>query len=173
MTSLRQIIDEHEKQMLQNIENFQKEKTREIQDYKKQLENQLKNFDLQKYFFDLHILINDQIRLLKNKSTFFNYIHQINEQLEELQLPTGIDYHITGRGLLNNIKELIQQCARVTETSKQIISISDQGSQMEKLIAQYQTNQEVDFSRQSLTDQNIHIVIEILKKTNVSTHFYR
>jgi hypothetical protein len=171
MIFLRQILDEHEKQMFQHIENFQRESIQQIENYKINLNDQLKYFHLYKYSLDLFISIHDQLRLLRNKSNFFNYIHQTNQQLEELHIPTGIDYHIIGNSLeyLNNIKELILQCARVTESSKQIISISEQGPQMERLIMQYQTMKEIDFSRQSLTDQNIHIIIQILKQTNVNT----
>lgn len=167
MTFLRQIIDEHEKQMLEDIENFQRQEIQQIQRYKIDLNNRLKYFDLHKNSLNLLISINDQIRLLKNKSTFLNYINQTNEQLEELQVPTGIDYHISGEGLSHTIKELIHQCVRVTESSKQIISM-DEGPQLERLIAKFQENSEVDLSRQSLNDENIHIIIEILKKATVS-----
>jgi len=171
MTFLRQIIDEHEKQMLQDIENFQREENQLIQEYKIKLENQLKYSDLQNEAFKLIISVNDQIRLLKNKLQFFNYIYQTTEILEKLKIPMGIDYHISGLGQLQSLKEQIIQCARVTETSKEIMQIfTDEKPQIDKFIAQYQSSEEVDLKGQSLTDQNIPIILEILKKSTVRIH---
>jgi len=167
MTFLRQIIDEHEKKMLQDIEKFQIEENQLIEKYKKELENQLNYFDLQKKIFNLFISINDQIRLLKNKSEFFVYINQTIEILDQLQRPIGIDYNINGLGQLQNLKEQILQCAKVTETSKTIMQFSvDEKPQIEKLIAL----QEVNLNGQSLTDQNMHMIIEILEKNTVRTY---
>jgi hypothetical protein len=167
MTFLRQIIDEHEKKMLQDIEKFQIEENQLIEKYKKELENQLNYFDLQKKIFNLFISINDQIRLLKNKSEFFVYINQTSEILDKLQRPIGIDYNINGLGQLQNLKEQILQCAKVTESSKTIMQFSvDEKPQIEKLI----TLQEVNLNGQSLTDQNMHMIVEILEKNTVRTY---
>jgi S-adenosylmethionine synthetase len=172
MTSLRQIIDEHEKEMLEDIENYRREENHQIDQYKIKLENQLKVSNLQRQALKLIISVNDQIRLLKNKFEFLSYINQTNDILQKLQIPIGIDYHISGLEHLQNIKEQIILYGTITETSKEVMPIFiDKKPEIEKLIEQYQTNQEVNLDKRSLTNQNMSIVVEILKKCTVMTHF--
>lgn len=168
MTFLREIIDEHEIQMLQDIENFQKQENQQIEKYKIKLENQLNNSNLQKQAFDLFISINDQIKLLKNKKQFIYYINQIDQILHKLETPNQINYYIQGIYLLENIKQQIIQCATVTEHSNQITKLfTDEKFTIEKLIEQYRTAEEVNLDKQSLSDQQIHFIIDIMKNNIV------
>jgi hypothetical protein len=166
MTFLRQIIDEHEKTMLQQIQNFETTEKKLIEEYKSRLDNQFKILDFQRGALAILLSTNDQLRLLQNKSEFVDYVNRITEILNKSQLPIGTDYHITGLELLQTLEQQIRQCAHLT----QIIQFTtDEKSQLEELIVKYQTSEEVNLKGQHLTDHNIYIVVEIFKKSIVRT----
>lgn len=166
MNYLREIIDEHEKQMFNKIEQIQQEEFQQLEQYQFELNQQLNYFQFQYQIFRLFIQINEQISLLKNRSKFFEYISQTTNKFKELETPRGIEYQLNGYEQLQTIKELIQHC--VTVQDQQIIPISiEQTINWERLIEKYQTENEIDFTRQIHDEFSLKYALQILAKANV------
>lgn len=152
MKYLRDLLDEHEKQMYEEIENFHREEMKEMEEYQMKLNNFFNNFHLQNHSFQFFLQTNDQFNLLKNQIHFSNYLSQTKDQFNRIQIPHGIDYQINGLEYQHRIKELILQYAVIQEKTNLSSQI-----------------QQSDYSKEDLdlTEQDFHSAIEIVKKNSV------
>jgi phosphoglycerate-specific signal transduction histidine kinase len=170
MAFLRQSIDEYEKQILNQIENIQIDERQKIEEYKTIIETQFNHFYSQRNVLSYLCSVNDQIKLIKNKSQFFSYVNQTTEILYRLQTPVLTDYYVSG-GLdqLQTLKQQITQDIRVIQTLKQILPAYSDGKP--QLMEQCETNRDVNLNDQSLTDDDVHIIVQKLKNNTVIIYF--
>ena len=172
MNYLRQMIDEHEKQMLQDIENFHREELQQIDKYRMDLNNQWDYFQFHKQTFRFFIQMNDRVRLLRNQVKFSDYISQTKNILQEIETPKGIDYQINGLEHLQSIKPFLLRCATVEDIRQEIIPLPiEQSINWEKFIDKYQTEEEIDLSKQFKNDQSLQYALQMLTKANVRRIF--
>ena len=148
MKYLRDLVDEHEKQMYEEIENFQREEMKQMEEYQMKLKNYFNNFHFQNHSFQFFLQTNDQFYLLKNQIHFSNYLSQTKDQFNRLQIPSGIDYQINGLEYQDRIKQLILQYGVIQEISSPI--------------QPKENSEELD-----LTGQDFQSAMEILKKNTV------
>lgn len=152
MKYVRDLLDEHEKQMDEEIENFQREELKAIEDYQMKLKNSLDYFHFQNRSFQFFIQTNDQFNLLNNQIHFLHYLSQTKNQFNRFQIPSEIDYQIHGLELQQTIKELILQYGIIQEKTQ--------------ISSQSQTN----FEDLDLTEQNFNSAMEILRNNPVKYH---
>jgi hypothetical protein len=161
MTSLRKIIDEHEKAMLQQILTIEKEQKKQLEDYKIPLKNDMQNLNIQKTTLEMLLSSKNHTKLLQTKQGFDNYVKKTNETLKSLQMPTRTEYFLEGLDQFQTIKEKIIQCGRYVEVPPY------HNSQLETIIADNRTNQKLDLNYRSLTDSDMKIVANLLQQSTV------
>lgn len=161
MVSLRRTIDEHEQAVLDQIHRIETDQKKQIEEYQNNLVDEQQGLEVQKSNFKIILSIKDHTKLLQAKPGFVDYSHRTNVVLDGLQSPTLTDYRIEGLYQLPAIEEKIHQCGRLSQTS------AYSNPQLEKLIAENGTNTTLTLDNQRLTDQDMEIVADALRKTTV------
>ncbi|CAF4556775.1 unnamed protein product [Rotaria sp. Silwood2] len=165
MAELRQIIDEHEKNMLQNISNTEEEQKTKLEDYKRSLTNDLQHLNMQKMSFEMLSLISNHNKLLEVKQGFDNYVNETNEKLKLLPMPTVTEYFLEGIDQLQSLKQNILQCGRYIEVPPY------RNPQLEQFINDNRKNRRIDLKLRNLTDSDMKIVADMIRQSTVETFF--
>jgi hypothetical protein len=165
MQSLRKIIDEHEKAMIQRILTIEKKQQKQFNDYRSSVKNELQSANIQKKSFEMIFSTRNHAKLLQTKRRFDTYVEQANRTLKTLSIPTRTAYSLGGIDRLQMLKENIIQCAKYVEVSPY------RNPELEKIIADSQTKRELDLRNKSLTDLDMIIVTDLLRTSTVSKIF--
>jgi hypothetical protein len=166
MASLRNIIDQHEKATLEQILMTEKGQKKQLKDYKTPLKNELQNLSMQKATYEILLSSKKYIQLLQAKQEFDKYVMKTHGILKSSPLPTRTEYCLGGLDQLRILKENIIQCGRYIELP------SYRNLQLERFIADRQTAEKLDLSRGNLTDSDMKIVADLLRKNIVRKHFF-
>ncbi|CAF4180745.1 unnamed protein product [Adineta steineri] len=158
MSLLRQMIDDREKTIVQEIINVETKQRKQIENCKIPLGNQLQFLNLRKAILDMHLIIKDHTTLLKAKEEFDDYLKKTNETLESLQIPTRIIYHSQGLKQLQQLKEEILVHGQYVEYNN---------PELQKLMMDNGTNEKLDLENKQLIDHDMTIVADVLRKTKV------
>jgi hypothetical protein len=113
--SLRQIIDNHEKAMIQQIEENSTKERKRIEEYEKRLQSEQKNVNIQTALFETLKLTKNNTKLLQLKQELTDYVHKTFEDLIALETPTATGYSIEGLEKLEELKENILQYGHAVE----------------------------------------------------------
>ncbi|CAF4855062.1 unnamed protein product [Rotaria sp. Silwood1] len=161
MTLLRETIDEHEEAMRQQILTIEKEQKKQLEDYKTPLKHELQNLNIQKVTFEMLFSSKNYIKLLQTKQEFDDYVNKTNGTLKSLQMPSRTEYYLEELGQLQFIQEKIKQCGRYVEVPPY------HNAQLEKLIAENGKKQTLNLKGKNLTDSDMKIVADLLRKSTV------
>jgi hypothetical protein len=159
--SLRQIIDEHEKAILEKISINEKQEKIHLEDYKTPLTNELQNLNLQRVTFEMLTLSKNYPMILQTVQRTDDYVNNTNDTLKSLQLPNRNEYFLKGLDQLENLKVLIGQCGRYVHVPPR------RNPQLEKILVDNRTQQKLDLSDKNLIDSDMKIVANVLKKSTV------
>ncbi|CAF1006618.1 unnamed protein product [Rotaria sordida] len=164
MNFLQRIINEHEKEILENIQNIDENNNKLMEDFKIRLQNELQQLDIQKTTLEILLSSNDPMKLMHARQDFFDYINRRNRILQGLQLPTKHIYYIEGIDQIQNVRHNILQCGQLIDILKQPDeTIAYYNPQLEKLIIDNQTQQEWNFERKIMIDEDMKIIADALK----------
>ena len=166
MASLRRTIDKHEQAVLDEILKIEADQKKQIQEYQLRLKNEQHSLDTQKSNFKIILSVKDHTKLLQAKQGFVDYSCATNGTFEGLQLPTLTNYRIEGLYQLQALEEQIYQCGPVVQSS------TYSNSQLEKRIVDNQANPKLKLDNQKLTDQDMEIIVDALRKTTVSEYCF-
>ncbi|CAF3894556.1 unnamed protein product [Rotaria sordida] len=164
MTLLREIIDRHEKTVLQQISTIEEEQKKQLEDYKNPLKNELHNLNIQKATFEMLITSNNSTKLLQMNKKFDDYMNKTNATLISFRIPTRTEYHLEGLDQFQILKQKIEQYGRYVEIPPY------HNSELEQFIAENRTKQKFDLTGRNLTDLDMKIVADVLKESTVSKH---
>ncbi|CAF1054365.1 unnamed protein product [Adineta steineri] len=158
MSLLRQMIDDRENTIVQEIIDIETKQKKEIENCKTPLRNQLQFLSLRKATLDMLLITKDHTKLLKAKKEFDDYLKKTNETLQSLQIPTRVIYHSQGLNQLQQLKEEILQHGQYVKYNN---------PELEKLIKDIGTNQALDLGNKQLICHDMTIVADVLRKTTV------
>jgi hypothetical protein len=166
MTLLRKIMDEHEKTMLQQILTIQQEEKTKLEKSTTPLKNELQNLNTQKATFEILLSSKNHAKLLQSKQGFDEYVNKTSGTLNSLKMLTRTQYCLDGLDQLQTIKE------KVTEYTRYVKMPPYRNPQLEKLINDNQTKQELNLQGQQLIDADMEIVADVLRKSTVRKYFF-
>lgn len=161
MASLRRCIDQHEKSILESISINEEKQKKQFEEYKNQRKNQLQDSNIQKATFEILSSNKYQTKLLQNKQKFDDYMNETNGILKSLPMLTRTEYELQEHETLQIVKTKIQQCRTYIEKSPH------SNPELEKFLAKNQTKKELDMDGRKLTDSDIKIVADTLRKSMV------
>ena len=154
--------------MLQKIQHIETTENTLMNDFKIRLENELRSLNKQKQSLDILLSSKDQTKLMRGRQGFLSYINRINRVLDGLRVPAKHEYRVEGTEQLQNIRESILQCGRIVEDLTQISGgTTYHNPQLEKLIADNQTEKEWDLGWRILTDRDMEIIADALQNNAV------
>ncbi|CAF1090211.1 unnamed protein product [Rotaria sordida] len=163
MTLLREIIDRHEKTVLQQISTIEQEQKKQLEDYKNPLKNELHNLNIQKATFEMLITSNNSTKLLQMNKKFDDYMNKTNATLISFRIPTRTEYHLEGLDQFQILKQKIEQYGRYVEIPPY------HNSELEQFIAENRTKQKFDLTGRNLSDLDMKIVADVLKESTTLT----
>ncbi|CAF3549307.1 unnamed protein product [Rotaria sordida] len=164
MTLLREIVDRHEKTVLQQISTIEQEQKKQLEDHKNPLKNELHNLNIQKATFEMLITSNNSTKLLQMNKEFDDYMNKTNATLISFRIPTRTEYHLEGLDQFQILKQKIEQYGRYVEIPPY------HNLELEQFIAENRTKQKFDLTGRNLSDLDMKIVADVLKESTVSKH---
>jgi hypothetical protein len=162
MGSLREIIDQHEKTMMQQVLTTEKDQRKRFEDYRTLLKSELQSLNTQKATLEVLLSSGNQTKLLQSSKRFVEYVDKTSGTLKSLSMPTRTHYCLQGLDQLRILREKILQCGKYIETPPY------RNPQLEEIIAENRMKQELNLSDKSLTDLDMIIVTDLLRSSTVS-----
>ncbi len=163
--SLREIIDQHEKAMMQQVLTAEENQRKQFEDYKTLLTCELQTLNTQKATLEVLLSSKNQTKLLQSSKRFAEYMDKTSGTLKSLSIPTRTNYCLQGLDQLQILGEKIIQCGKYIEAPPY------RNPELEKIIADNQTKQELGLSDKNLTDLDMMIVANLLRNSTVSRIF--
>jgi hypothetical protein len=163
--SLREIIDQHEKAMMQQVLTAEENQRKQFEDYKTLLTCELQTLNTQKATLEVLLSSKNQTKLLQSSKRFAEYMDKTSGTLKSLSIPTRTNYCLQGLDQLQILGE------KITECGKYIQAPLYRNPELEKIIADNQTKQELNLSGKNLTDLDMMIVANLLRNSTVSRIF--
>jgi hypothetical protein len=163
--SLREIIDQHEIAMTQQVLTVQKDQRKQFEDYKTLLTCELQSLNTQKVTLEVLLSSKNQTTLLQSSKRFVEYMDKTSRTLKSLSIPTRTEYCLEG------IDELQILGRRISECGKYIEAPPHRNPELEKIIANNRTKQEFNLNDKKLTDLDMMIVANLLRSSTVSRIF--
>jgi hypothetical protein len=163
--SLREIIDQHEKAMMQQVLTAEKNQKKQFEDYKTLLKSELQSLNTQKVTLEVLLSSKNQTKVLQSSKRFVEYVDKTSGTLKSLRMPTRTNYCLQGLDQLQIFGEKILQCGKYIEAPPY------RNPELEKIIADNRTKQELNLSDKSLTDSDMIIVTGLLRNSTVSRIF--
>ena len=163
LESLRQIIDDHEKAIIQQIEENATKQRKRTEEYEKQLQNEQQNLNIQSALFETLKLTKNNTKLLQLKQELTDYVHKTFKDLVALETPNATGYSIEGLDKLEELKENILEYGRFVE--------SPPYSNPELMESINQTKSTLYVGHRSLNTQDLKIIINVLQNNLVRLTF--
>jgi hypothetical protein len=167
MEHLRQVILEHEKEILEKIQNIETNENKLMNGFKTRLDNELESLHKQQKILEILLDSKDPTKLMRAGQGFIFYINRINRILDELRLPAKHEYSVKGIELRQIIRENILECGRLEDLRRTSDDKTYQNPQLKKLLDDSQTKQEWDLGAKILTDRDMEIVADALQNNTV------
>ncbi len=165
MGSLREIIDQHETAMMQQVLTVEKDQRKQFEDYKTLLKSELQSLNTQKATLEVLLSSKNQTTLLQSSKRLVEYMDQTSGTLTSLSIPTITEYYLEGIDELQSLGEKIIQCGKYIQAPPY------HNPQLEKIIDTNQRKQQLNLSNNSLSDPDMIIVTNVLRKNTVSKIF--
>ncbi|UJR22396.1 hypothetical protein I4U23_025457 [Adineta vaga] len=147
MTCLRQAIDEHEEDLLQQISTVENEQKNQIEEYKFRWKYEPQNVEMQKATLNILLMTKSYTTLLNSTQEFDDYINKTNELLKKTSIPVAVLYELIELDQLEAIKKYISHCGQYVKTNNSILIRSTK---------KYQSTQE--YSSDSASDMCVPLV---------------
>lgn len=165
MTTLRQLIDEHEQTLLENIQETEQAQKRLIEEYKRQLQGQ--QHKLNKEIMGLMVISqNKQLtRRRETKTTFDNYIRETELKLIELRPRTRIEHHLVG---LDKIREIEVQIRNINLE----VQSKHKNDPLQQQIVGGRNQATLNLANSNLNDLDMKIVANELEINTVSEQHF-
>ncbi len=167
MEALRKVILKHETEVLEKIENIETNENELINGFKTRLDNELESLHKQQKILETLSDGKDDKKLMRAKQWFIFYINRINRILDELRLPAKHEYSVKGTDLIPTIRDNILACGRLEDVRRTSDRKTYQNPQLETLLTDIQTKEELDLGAIILTDRDMEIVANALQKNTV------
>ena len=103
--SLREIIDEHEKAVLQQISDTEESQTKIMVDYRSRMQAELETLIKEIADFTKIVEAKNLTKLMEAEQRFDGFIKGADEQLKKLALPSIAEHHLEGLDKLPALKE--------------------------------------------------------------------
>jgi hypothetical protein len=165
MASLRQIIDEQEKVLLENIRAVERDQKKSVEEYKRLLQGEQQSFIEQVLDFVVVCKDKQSKKQLEAKLQFEDYIKRTDLKLLELKPLTRTANHVTG---LEKIKEIETQIRniRVEKVPKYV------NQELQQRIANNPDKSTLNLANSKLTDLDMEIVADELEINEVREHCF-
>ncbi|CAF3599181.1 unnamed protein product [Rotaria socialis] len=166
IASLREIINTHERNMLEKISATEQEQKKQLEDFKNPLKNELQNLNMQKAIFEILVTSNNHTKILQIKKDFDNYIHKTKGTLKSLQISTKTEFSVQGLDQLQFLKQEIEQYGKYIQIP------AYHNSELEQFISQNRKKQKMNLNNRNLNDSDMKILVDILKESTTLTTLY-
>ncbi len=151
--------------MMQQVLTAEKDQITQFEYYKTLLTCELQSLNTQKTALEVLLSSKNQTKLLQSSKRFVEYVDKTSGTLKSLSIPTRIHYCLQGFDQLRILREKILQCGKYIETPPY------RNPQLEEIIAENRTKQELNLSDKSLTDLDMIIVTDLLRSSTVSIEY--
>ncbi|CAM2702981.1 unnamed protein product [Rotaria socialis] len=152
IASLREIINTHERNMLEKISATEQEQKKQLEDFKNPLKNELQNLNMQKAIFEILVTSNNHTKILQIKKDFDNYIHKTKGTLKSLQISTKTEFSVQGLDQLQFLKQEIEQYGKYIQIP------AYHNSELEQFISQNRKKQKMNLNNRNLNDSDMKIL---------------
>ena len=115
--SLREIIDEHEKAVLQQISDTEESQKKTMVDYRGRMQGELETLNQQIADFTMIVKAKSPTKLMQAEQRFDEFIKGADGQLKKLALPTIAEHHLEGLDKLSVVKEEILKFGQYVKPS--------------------------------------------------------
>lgn len=161
MATLRQLIDEHERTLLENIQETKRAQNRLIEEYKRQLQGEQHKL-IKEILGLMAISQNKQLmRRRETKTLFDNYIRETELKLIELRPRTRIKHHLVG---LDRIREIEAQIRNI----KLEVQSKHKNDPLQQQIVGGRNQATLNLANSNLNDLDMKIVAQELEINRVS-----
>ncbi|CAF1381266.1 unnamed protein product [Adineta steineri] len=113
--TIRQIIDDYEKTVIEQIEENTNGDKKQIAEYEKHLQNQQQNLNMRRALCETLKLTHNHTKFLQFKQELLGYINKACVDLDRLKLPIATNWDIDD---FNKLKENILQFEHVNEATQ-------------------------------------------------------
>ncbi|CAF1268946.1 unnamed protein product [Adineta steineri] len=151
MASCRQLIDEQEKVLLENIENVEKDQKKPIEDYKRRLQGEQQGLIEQVLNFMIDCKDKQPRKQLEAKARFEEYITRTDEKLLELKPIIRTANYISG---LEKLREMEGQIRNIKV--EEVVKYENQ--QLRQRITNAPDKSTLNLGNLNLTDLDMEIV---------------
>ncbi|CAF2130151.1 unnamed protein product [Rotaria magnacalcarata] len=170
MKFLKQILEQHEEELLRKVENIDQDNNQLMEDFRIRLQNELECLENHKTILGILQSSRDPMKIIRARQGFIDYTDRIKRILVGLRLPAMHNYHIEGIDQIQIAREKILDCGKFIEGLIPTNTNIDYSNQrLESLIVDYQTKEEWSFEKRYLTDQDMKIIADALKENTVAT----
>ncbi|CAF4094290.1 unnamed protein product [Rotaria magnacalcarata] len=165
MKFLKQILEQHEEELLRKVENIDRDNNQLMEDFRIRLQNELECLENHKTILGILQSSRDPMKIIRARQGFIDYTDRIKRILVGLRLPAMHNYHIEGIDQIQIAREKILDCGKFIEGLIPTNTNIDYSNQrLESLIVDYQTKEEWSFEKRYLTDQDMKIIADALKE---------
>lgn len=165
ITSLRQLIDEHEKALLGNIQEAEKEQKNTIEEYKRQLQGEQQGLIEQVLSLVLVSKDKQPKKRKEAKTVFDDYIKRTDARLLELKPLSRIKHHVQD---LDKIKEMEAQIRNIKLEKLP----KYQNQQLQQRITNNTDKSTLNLDSSKLTDLDMELVADELELNKVRDYCY-
>ena len=154
---LRQIIDEHEKAGIQQIEEMGSKDKKKIEEYEKHLQNEQHIFHVQNALFQTLECTDNNTKLLQLKQKFSEYTKKTIQDLSALHPPIITDLRLEGFDRLETLKKSIHKYGRYVQVPR------SKRTHVRKHIFLNSRRAKLSVHHQKLIGQDMKLVIDALR----------
>ncbi|CAF3613342.1 unnamed protein product [Rotaria socialis] len=159
--SLRQIIDKHEKRVMQQIEENKTKEKKLIGEYEQRLQSEQRNLNTQRVLFETLKSTKNDIKLLELRPELLDNLNKLLENLHRLEIPTTTGGRLVGLKQLPGLQESILECGRFVESE------TGQSPLAQKRTNSIQANSNLFFGYEPISEENMKIIIDTIRNNKV------
>ncbi|CAF1049401.1 unnamed protein product [Adineta ricciae] len=121
MSCLRQAIDEHEQDLLNQILTVENEQKNQMEEYRLRWKYEPENVQMHKAMLDILLLTKNYAILLNGAQEFEDYVTRTNDVLKKTSIPVASEYELIELDQLEAIKKYIFHCGRYVKTNNSLL----------------------------------------------------
>lgn len=170
MQFLRTVLDEHEEELSTTINNIDQDNIQLMENFRMRLEYEMQCLEDQKKTLEILQSSKDPMKIIRAQQGFKDYIDRVSRMLHRLELPAKHDYHINGIDQIQAAREKILACGEFIEgVKRQDENMIIKNEALKNKLADYTTEQEWNFEKVYLTDSDMKMISNELKKNRVKS----
>ena len=165
MENLRQLINDRERNLKEDIQRVEQEQKRPIEEYKRQLQGEQQKLIKEVLGFMIVSQNKQRTRRMEAKTLFDNYIRETELKLIELRPRTRIKHHLVG---LDKIREIEAQIRNIKLETKP----KHKNDTLQQRIVASRNQATLDLVNSNLNDSDMEIVAQELEINRVSEQHF-